>query len=87
MRLAVGKAIEQSCPDVKVIYTRKTDVFIPLHERAEIANRNKADLFMSVHINALAGVRSAHGFQSYTLGTGEHTGNKRHSGELRGGKA
>lgn len=74
--LALGQAIEQSCPDVKVIYTRKTDVFIPLHERADIANRNKADLFMSVHINALAGGKISHGFQSYTLGTGEHTGSR-----------
>lgn len=74
--LAVGKAIEENCPDVRVIYTRKTDVFIPLHERADIANRNKADLFISVHINALAGGRISHGFQSYTLGTGEHTGSR-----------
>lgn len=74
--LAVGKAIERSCPDVRVIYTRKTDVFIPLHERADIANRNKADLFISVHINALAGGRISHGFQSYTLGTGERTGSR-----------
>ena len=74
--LAVGKVIEENCPDVRVIYTRKTDVFIPLHERADIANRNKADLFISVHINALAGGRISHGFQSYTLGTGEHTGSR-----------
>lgn len=74
--LAVGQAIERSCPDVRVIYTRKTDVFIPLHERADIANRNKADLFISVHINALAGGRISHGFQSYTLGTGERTGKR-----------
>ena len=74
--LAVGKAIEENCPDVRVIYTRKTDVFIPLHERADIANRNKADLFISVHINALAGGRISHGFQSYTLVTGEHTGSR-----------
>lgn len=74
--LAVGQAIERSCPDVQVIYTRKTDVFIPLHERADIANRNKADLFISVHINALAGGRISHGFQSYTLGTGERTGTR-----------
>lgn len=74
--LAVGQAIERSFPDVRVIYTRKTDVFIPLHERADIANRNKADLFISVHINALAGGRISHGFQSYTLGTGERTGKR-----------
>lgn len=74
--LAFGKAVEQNCPDVKVIYTRKTDVFLPLHERAEIANRNKADLFISIHINALEPGHISRGFQSYTLGTGEHTGNK-----------
>lgn len=72
--LAFGKLVEQNCPDVKVVYTRKTDVFIPLHERAEIANRAKADLFISIHINALDGNHSAHGFQSYTLGRGERTG-------------
>lgn len=74
--LAVGGAIEKNFDDVRVVYTRRTDVFIPLHERADIANRNKADLFMSVHINALAGGKISHGFQSYTLGTGERTGTK-----------
>lgn len=74
--LAVGNAIEKNFDDVRVVYTRRTDVFIPLHERADIANRNKADLFMSVHINALAGGKISRGFQSYTLGTGERTGRK-----------
>lgn len=74
--LAFGKAVEQSCPDVRVIYTRTRDVFLPLHERADIANRNKADLFVSIHINALEGGRISHGFQSYTLGTGERTGTR-----------
>lgn len=74
--LAFGKLVEQRCPDVKVIYTRKTDVFIPLVTRAEIANKNHADLFISVHINALAGGRKVRGVQTYTLGQGQNTGKK-----------
>jgi|WetSurMetagenome_2_1015567.scaffolds.fasta_scaffold101830_2 N-acetylmuramoyl-L-alanine amidase len=49
--LKLGNYIENQLPDVKVIYTRKTDDFIPLHQRAEIANANKADLFISIHAN------------------------------------
>jgi N-acetylmuramoyl-L-alanine amidase len=66
--LAFGEYVEKNCPDVKVIYTRKTDVFIPLKERANIANRNNADLFISVHTNALPGGVVARGFETYTLG-------------------
>lgn len=50
--LKLGKLIEENCKDVKVIYTRKTDIFVELEERAEIANKNKADLFISIHCNA-----------------------------------
>lgn len=67
--LALGKLIEQNCPDVKVIYTRKTDVFVALQERANIANRNKADLFISIHTNAVASNKgSVYGAETYTLG-------------------
>ena len=66
--LAFGRLVGANCPDVNVIYTRKTDVFIPLGERANIANRNKADLFISVHTNALPKGRVARGFEVYTLG-------------------
>ena len=66
--LAFGRYVEQNCPDVRVIYTRKTDTFVPLHERANIANRNKADLFVSIHTNALPGGRTARGLETYTLG-------------------
>lgn len=66
--LAFGKLVERNCPDVRVVYTRKTDIFIPLDERANIANRNKADLFISVHTNALPKGKIARGFEVYTLG-------------------
>lgn len=66
--LAFGRYVERNCPDVRVIYTRKSDVFISLSERAAIANRNKADLFISVHTNALPGGKIARGFEVYTLG-------------------
>lgn len=66
--LAFGRYVERNCPDVRVIYTRKTDVFVTLHERANIANRNKADLFVSIHTNALPKGKIARGMETYTLG-------------------
>ncbi|MBR1548721.1 MAG: N-acetylmuramoyl-L-alanine amidase [Prevotella sp.] len=66
--LAFGRLVERNCPDVKVIYTRKTDVFVPLHTRADIANSAKADLFVSVHTNSLPKGRVARGVETYTLG-------------------
>ena len=66
--LALGRMIESNCPDVKVVYTRKTDVFIPLHQRAVIANNAKADLFISIHTNALPKGKITYGAETYTLG-------------------
>ena len=68
MALAFGCYVEKNCPDVKVIYTRKTDVFVPLHKRADIANKNRADVFISIHTNALSGGRIARGMETYTMG-------------------
>lgn len=66
--LAFGKYVEQNCTDVKVIYTRKTDVFIPLHDRADIANKNKADIFISIHTNSLERGTTMRGMETYTMG-------------------
>ena len=73
--LSLGRMIERNCPDVKVYYTRKSDQFVALKSRADYANDKKADLFISVHINAVPGSRQVRGFQSYTLGRGQRTGN------------
>lgn len=66
--LAFGRLVEQNCPEVKIIYTRKTDVFIPLQRRADIANDANADLFISVHTNALPNGKIAYGSETYSLG-------------------
>lgn len=73
--LKLGKQIQKNCPDVKVIYTRTRDVFIPLNRRAEIANDAKADLFISVHTNALANNRTAKGASTWTLGLAKSDAN------------
>lgn len=65
--LRLGRQIQKSHPDVKVIYTRRTDVFIELYKRADIANRNKADLFISIHCNTAANA-SANGAETFVMG-------------------
>lgn len=63
----LGSMIEKAYPDVKVIYTRSTDVFVELKERADIAKRNKADLFISIHCNSV-GNSKAYGASAWILG-------------------
>lgn len=69
--LQVGKLIEENCKDVKVIYTRKNDVFIELDKRSEIANKANANLFISIHTNS-AKSSSAYGTETFLLGVEEN---------------
>ena len=66
--LRLASKIRTAYPDVKVVLTRSTDIFIPLQERANIVNRNNADLFICIHTNS-AETRSAYGAEVYILGT------------------
>jgi len=65
--LKAGKYIEENIPGVKVIYTRKDDRFLELDERAEIANKNKADLFICIHANAVKS-GNAYGTETFIMG-------------------
>ena len=66
MALKLGAKIKATYPDINVIYTRKTDIFIGLDERAKIANEAKADLFICIHANAASS--SAAGTETFVLG-------------------
>nr|WP_240337009.1 N-acetylmuramoyl-L-alanine amidase [Rufibacter sp. SYSU D00308] len=71
--LELGQQIQENLPDVKVIYTRKTDTFVELIDRAGIANKNHADLFISIHCNS--GPSAAFGTETYTMGLHKTSGN------------
>lgn len=66
--LKMGELIAERYPDVKVVYTRSTDVFIPLQTRADIANKANADLFISIHTNS-AESKAPSGVETFILGT------------------
>lgn len=65
--LKLGRLIENNYPDVKIVYTRKTDIYPSLPERTQIAKNAKGNLFISLHVNA-AGDASARGFETYVFG-------------------
>ncbi|MDB5271893.1 MAG: N-acetylmuramoyl-L-alanine amidase [Chitinophagaceae bacterium] len=64
--MKLGELLQHNMPDVKVIYTRKDDHFVELHDRAAIANKAKADLFISIHVNA--GPSQFKGTETYCMG-------------------
>lgn len=72
--LKLGDYITKNFPGINVIYTRKTDTFIELYERADIANRNHADLFICIHCNANPD-KSAYGTETYVMGLYKTQGN------------
>ena len=72
--LKLGNYIKDNMPDVKVIYTRDKDVFVPLDERAEIANKNQADVFISIHCNANPS-KTPYGTETYAMGLTKSAGN------------
>lgn len=72
--LKTGEYIEQNIKNVTVIYTRKTDIFVELRDRPEIANKSKADLFISIHVNA-ATSKNAYGTETYVMGLAKNQKN------------
>lgn len=65
--LSFGRYVEKNCPNVRVIYTRKKDTFVELYERADIANKNHADVFVSIHTNALPRGHIGRGVETYSM--------------------
>lgn len=72
--MKLGTYIEKGLLDVKVIYTRKNDRYLALDERADIANKNKADLFICIHANAIVSTK-AYGTETYVMGLSKENGN------------
>lgn len=74
--LKLGNTIKKNLPDVKVLYTRQTDVFIDLDKRAPVANKNQADLFISVHVNSNEKSSSANGIETFFMGAAKSDENR-----------
>jgi len=79
--LKVGKLLEQELPDTKILYTRVTDVYPTIHARADFANANKGDLFLSIHANAAPKIRHSKfaGYRTETYYTGKGKKRKKHT--------
>lgn len=75
LALRLGAYVRQYLPSVHVLYTRSTDVFIPLHERIALANNHQADVFFSIHCNALANRNTVNGTETYVMGLHSATEN------------
>jgi len=73
--LKLGKLIETTYPDVKVLYTRKTDVFVPLSSRTDFANKNHADLFISIHVNSIRNNTVPSGSETFVMGVDKSESN------------
>ena len=73
--LKFGNYIKENLPDVKVIYTRNKDKFVELSERAAIANRNNADVFISIHCNSTGTPNSAYGAETFVMGESKNEKN------------
>ena len=73
--LKFGNYIKENLPDVKVVYTRSTDKFVELSERAAIANRNNADVFISIHCNSTETPNSAYGAETFVMGESKNEKN------------
>lgn len=74
LALKVGKMLETFYPNIKVVYTRTTDVFIPLNRRAQIANEQHADFFMSIHCNSATNSTS-YGTETFVMGMDKSAAN------------